>query len=52
MDEDVEILIDNREKELKMIELYIRSFNAAYTVEKEGDHVRMKIKSPFNICGF
>ncbi|MGD0281682.1 MAG: hypothetical protein ABSB95_04895 [Dissulfurispiraceae bacterium] len=52
VDEDVEVLIDNLDRELKMFELYIRSFNCAYTVVKEGEQVRITLKSPFNICGF
>ncbi len=50
--EDVEVLIDNRDRELKMLEHYVRSFNCAYTIERAGEQVRIKIKGPFNICGF
>lgn len=52
VNEDVEVLIDNRDRELKMFELYIRAFNCTYTIEREGEQVRIKIKGPFNICGF
>ncbi len=52
VNEDVEVLIDNRERELKMFELYIRAFNCTYTIERSGEQVRIKIKGPFNICGF
>lgn len=50
--EDVEVLIDNSPKELKMFEHYVRSFNCSYTIEQEGGQARIKIKGPFNICGF
>ncbi len=50
--EDVEVLIDNHPRELKMFEYYVRSFKCTYTIEQEGEQVRIKIKSPFNICGF
>lgn len=49
--EDIEVLIDNLERERKMFELYVRSFRCTYTVEPEGCQVRIKIKGPFNICG-
>lgn len=52
VDEDVEVLIDNRDRELKMFELYIGSFKCGYSVEKEGEYVRIRLKCPFNICGF
>ncbi len=52
VDEDVEVLIDNLDRELKMFELYIRSFNCSYTVVREGAQVRITLKCPFNICGF
>ncbi|MEW6117018.1 MAG: hypothetical protein AB1553_08980 [Nitrospirota bacterium] len=52
VDEDVAMLIDNKEKELKMTELYVRTFNCPYTVEKENEHLRVTIKAPFTICGF
>ena len=52
VNEDIEVLIDNRDRELKMFELYVRAFNCSYTVEKEGEHVRITLKCPFNVCGF
>jgi hypothetical protein len=52
VNEDIEVLIDNLEKEKKMFELYVRSFNCSYSVETEDCKVRIKIKGPFNICGF
>jgi hypothetical protein len=52
VDEDIEVLIDNRDRELKMFELYVSSFNCTYTVEQEGGQARIRIKRPFNICGF
>jgi hypothetical protein len=52
VNEDVEVLIDNRDRELKMFELYVRSFNCAYNVKREGEQVRITLKGPFNICGF
>lgn len=50
VNEDIEVLIDNRDRELKMFELYVRSFKCAYTLELEGGQVRIKIKRPFHIC--
>ena len=52
VNEDVEVLIDNRDRELKMLELYVRSFNCAYTIKRSGERAVIKIKGPFNICGF
>lgn len=52
VNEDVEVLIDNHPRELKMFEHYIRAFNCKYTIEKEDGQARVKIKGPFNICGF
>jgi len=52
VNEDVEVLIDNRDMELKMFELYVRTFNCTCTIEQAGEQVRIKIKGPFNICGF
>jgi len=52
VNEDVEVLIDNRDRELKMFEQYVRAFNCIYTIEREGEEVRIRIKGPFNICGF
>jgi hypothetical protein len=52
VNEDVEVLIDNRDRELKMFEHYVRAFNCTYTIERSDKQVRIKIKGPFNICGF
>ncbi|MBI3592031.1 MAG: hypothetical protein HY099_00840 [Nitrospirae bacterium] len=50
--ENVEVLIDNRNNELKMFELYVRTFKCSYKIETADNYARIKIKAPFNICGF
>lgn len=49
--EDMEVLMDDNRSDLRKLESYILSCRAAYAVEQEGGHLRIKIKAPFYVCG-
>lgn len=49
--EDVDVLLDDKNDDLKKFEMYIRSCRCKYTVEKENGYVRVKIEAPFSMCG-
>ncbi len=49
--EEVEVLLDNNLEDLKKIQMFVRSCRGKYTVEDEGDHLRMKIEAYFSLCG-
>ena len=49
--EEVEVLLDNNREDLKKIQMFVRSCRGKYTVEDEGDHLRMKIEAYFSLCG-
>lgn len=48
---DVEVLLDKNKDNLRKLEIYIRSFRAEYTIENDNDFIRVKILSPFSLCG-
>lgn len=49
--EDVDVLLDNNKENLRMLEIYIRSFRGKYTVSDVGEFVTVKIRAPFSLCG-
>ncbi|NTU43269.1 MAG: hypothetical protein HGA78_09540 [Nitrospirales bacterium] len=51
VNDDVEVLIDDKEDLGKRFEMFIRSCRISYTVEKVEGFLRIKIKAPFCMCG-
>ncbi|MFA5354912.1 MAG: hypothetical protein WC291_11840 [Thermodesulfovibrionales bacterium] len=51
VNEDVDLLMDDKADLLKKFEMFIRSCRISYTVEKEEGSLRVKIKAPFCMCG-
>jgi hypothetical protein len=49
--EEVEVLLDNSREDLKRMEMFIRSCRGKYTIVTEGEFLRIKIESPFSLCG-
>ncbi len=49
--QDIDILMDDNREDRKKMESYLLSCRAKYTVEREGDHLRIKITAPFHVCG-
>ncbi len=51
VDENVDVLMDNKKDELKKLEIFIRSCRGKYTVVEENGYLRIKIEAPFCMCG-
>lgn len=49
--EEVDVLMDRRKEDVMKMEMYIRSCRGDYTVADEEDHIRIRIRAPFYLCG-
>ncbi|BCB96149.1 hypothetical protein JZK55_10710 [Dissulfurispira thermophila] len=49
--EDIKVLIDDNESDIKKFEMYIRSCHAKYKIHKEDGYLRVNISAPFSMCG-
>jgi hypothetical protein len=48
--DDIEVLLEPS-ADIKLFEAYLKSCNAKYTKNSEGDHISFFIKAPFSMCG-
>lgn len=49
--ENIEVLLDDRNDDLKKFEMYIRSLRCVYEKDIVDDHVMVSIEGPFSMCG-
>lgn len=49
--EDINVLMDDNDPDVKKFEIYLKSCNAKYNKVKEDGYLKIEILAPFSLCG-